>query len=86
MKVLHIIRREEDQLVRGIIEYDMTVRDASILLIQDGVLSRFKFRDEAKVFASVNDVEARGINVYYNLVDYPAICQLILEHDKVIVW
>lgn len=84
MKVLHIIRREEDQLVREIIEQDMTVRDASILLIQDGVLSRFS--DTAKVFASVNDVEARGINVSYDLVDYPAICQLILEYDKVIVW
>ena len=84
MKILHILRREEDQLVREIIEHDKTGKDVSVLLIQDGVLS--KLREEDSVFASVNDVEARGLNVKCNLVDYPAICKLIIEHDKVIVW
>ncbi len=84
MKILHILRREEDQLVREIIEHDKTGENLSVLLIQDGVLS--KLREEDSVFASVNDVEARGLHVNCNLVDYPAICKLIIEHDKVIVW
>lgn len=84
MNVLHILKREEDQFVKEVIEHDRTVKEVSILLIQDGVLS--KFRENKNVFASVNDVEARGLNVKCNLVDYPAICKLIIEHDKVIVW
>ncbi len=84
MKILHILRREADQFVLEVIEHDRTVREVSILLIQDGVLS--KFREDNNVFASVNDVEARGLDVSCNLVDYPAISQLIVGHDKVIVW
>lgn len=84
MKILHILKREEDQFVKEVIEHDRAVKELSILLIQDGVLS--KFREDKNVFASVNDVEARGLNVKCNLVDYPAICKLIIEHGKVIVW
>lgn len=84
MKTLHILRREADQFIREVIEHDRTAREVSILLIQDGVLS--KFREDKHVYASVNDVEARGLDVSCNLVDYPAICRLIAEHDKVIVW
>lgn len=84
MKILHILKKEEDQFVKGVIEHDRTLKDVSILLIQDGVLS--KFREDKNVFASVNDVEARGLNVSCNLVDYPAICRLIVKHDKVIIW
>ncbi|MBI5193343.1 MAG: hypothetical protein HZA08_07895 [Nitrospirae bacterium] len=84
MKTLHILRKIEDQFVREIIEHDRSAKDVSILLIQDGVLS--KFREDKNVFASVNDVEARGLDVSCNLVDYPAICRLIVGHDKVMVW
>lgn len=84
MNILHILRKEEDLFVKEVIAHDRTLKDVSILLIQDGVLS--KFREDKNVFASVNDVEARGLNVSCNLVDYPAICRLIVEHDKVIVW
>ena len=84
MKILHIIRRCGDQLAQEITDYSRTAGDVSILLIQDGVLSNLKGDD--RIFASVNDVEARGISVRYELVDYPEICQLIVEHDKVVVW
>lgn len=84
MKILHIIRREEDNLILEFIDHDRTEGEVSILLIQDGVLSGFKSNGE--VFASINDVLARGINVQYKLIDYPSMCQLIVEHDKVIVW
>ena len=84
MKILHIIRREEDNIIHEVIDHDRAVGDVSVLLIQDGVLSRFNANGE--IFASINDVLARGINVQYELIDYPSMCQLIVEHDKVIVW
>lgn len=84
MKVLHVIRREEDRLVEEIIDHDRTMSEVSVLLIQDGVLSKLK--GDSEIFASINDVLARGISVPYKLIDYPAICQLIIEHDRVVVW
>lgn len=84
MKVLHIIRREEDRLIEEIIDHYKAIGEASILLIQDGVLSRLKV--DGAVYASINDVLARGVSVPYKLIGYPAMCQLIIEHDKVIVW
>lgn len=84
MKVLHIIRREEGRLIQEIIDHDRVMGGASVLLIQDGVLSKLKGVGE--IFASIHDVLARGISVPYELIDYPAMCQLIVEHDKVVVW
>lgn len=84
MKVLHIIRRKEDRLVEEIIDHDRTVSEVSVLLIQDGVLA--KMEGDGEIFASINDVLARGVSVPYKLIDYPAICRLIIEHERVIVW
>ena len=84
MKVLHIIRREWDQLTQEIMNHNRAAGEVSVLLVQDGVLA--KLNGDGEIFASINDVEARGICVPHKLVDYPAICQLIIEHDKVIVW
>lgn len=84
MKVLHIIRKNDDRLAQEMIEHDRTTGDMAVLLIQDGVLSRLKVGGE--IYASVNDVEARGITAPYKLIDYPEICKLIIEHDKVVVW
>jgi len=84
MKILYIFRREEDPWIQEVIEHERRRGKVSILLIQDGVLARIK--GDGEVFASLHDVLARGITVPYRLVDYPAICQMIVEHDKVIVW
>lgn len=84
MKVLHILRREEDHWVQEVIDHERGRGEVSLLLIQDGVLSKLK--GDGEIFASINDVLARGITVPYKLVDYPAICQLIVEHDKVVSW
>ena len=84
MKVLHIIRREADPMVQEIIDQYRTKCDVSILLIQDGVLAKLENRGE--IYASINDVRARGGDVSYKLVDYPAICEMVIGHDKVVVW
>lgn len=84
MKVLHIIRRAGDSLVQEIIDQYRTKGDVSILLIQDGVLA--KLENQGEIYASINDVRARGLDVPYKLVDYPAMCEMMIGHDKVIVW
>ena len=84
MKVLHIIRRAGDPLVQEIIDQYRTKGDVSILLIQDGVLS--KLENNGEIYASINDVRARGVDVSYKLVDYPSMCEMMIGHDKVIVW
>lgn len=84
MKVLHIIRRGEDPIVSEAIDHDRSIGEVSILLIQDGVL--FKVEGDGQVFASINDVVARGVSVPYRLIDYQEMCRLIVEHDRVVVW
>ncbi|MEK6561277.1 MAG: DsrH/TusB family sulfur metabolism protein [Nitrospirota bacterium] len=84
MKTLHIIRKVDDKLAQEVINHDSAKGDVSVLLIQDGVLSNM--HGVYEMYASVNDVEARGLNTSYKLVDYASICQLIIDHDKVIIW
>ena len=83
-KTLHIIRKAGDKLAQEVIDHESAKGDVSVLLIQDGVLS--SLYGAGDVYASVNDVEARGLNTTYKLVDYSTICQLIIDHEKVIVW
>ena len=83
-KTLHIIRKIGDKLAQEVIDHESAKGDVSVLLIQDGVLSRLYWPGD--VYASVSDVEARGLNTSYKLVDYSTICQLIIDHEKVIVW
>jgi len=83
-KTLHIIRKIGDKLAQEVIDHESAKGDVSVLLIQDGVLSSLYVAGD--VYASVNDVEARGLNTTYKLVDYSTICQLIIDHEKVIVW
>ena len=84
MKTLHIIRNIDNELAQEVINYESDMRGVTVLLIQDGVFS--SLQGAGDIYASVNDVEARGLNTSYKLVDYSSICQLIIDHDKVIVW
>ena len=84
MKTLHIIRNINDKLAQEMIHHDSDKGSVSVLLIQDGVFSSLQWSGD--IYASVNDVEARGLNTSYKLVDYSSICQLIIDHEKVIVW
>ena len=84
MKTLHIIRNIDNKLAQEVINHEGAKGDVTVLLIQDGVFSSLQWAGD--IYASVNDVEARGLNTSYKLVDYSSICQLIIDHDKVIVW
>jgi len=84
MKTLHIIRKAGDKLAQEVINHESDKSGVTVLLIQDGVFSSLQWAGD--IYASVNDIEARGLNTSYKLVDYSSICQLIIDHDKVIVW
>ena len=84
MKTLHIIRKAGDKLAQEVINHESDKSGVTVLLIQDGVFSSLQWAGD--IYASVNDIEARGLNTSYKLVDYSSICQLIMDHEKVIVW
>lgn len=85
MKVLHIIRSNDDQLARRIIEdmENLNHSDHALLMIQDGVYMR---PGTLRAFACAEDVRARGIETNLELVEYDRIVELIFEYDKVITW
>ena len=85
MKVLHVIRSNNDTLaqqVREEIERSGGARQ-TILLIQDGVYVRPK---DAPAFVCSDDAVARGVETELLLVGYDRIVEMIFEHDKVITW
>ncbi len=86
MKVLHIIRSNDDPLARRIIE-DMggdNGAEQTLLLMQDGVYANPQ--GAASVFACSDDVTARGVETDVPLVEYDRIVEMIFESDKVITW
>lgn len=85
MKVLHIIRSNDDPLAQRIID-DMRNNDdieQTLVLIQDGVYMNVK---GDRVFACSDDADARGVETGVPLVGYDRIIEMTFEHDKVITW
>ena len=86
VKVLHIIRSNGDSLARRMIDEIAAGIDSAeqtLLLMQDGVYMQ---PPDMKVFASADDVRARGIATDVALVEYVQIVEMVFEHDKVITW
>jgi len=86
MKVLHIIRGVDEKTPLDIIEYEADRHDVTVLLIQDGVLYTDIKSSKYRIYASADDVMARGVDVPFRRVDYNRICDMIIENDKVVVW
>lgn len=85
MKILHIIRDNDDRLARHVIE-EIRRTDSSkqtLLMIQDGVYVRPTDQD---MYACADDVRSRGIETDLPLVEYDQIIDMIFEHEKVITW
>jgi len=83
MGVLHLIRRPTDRLA-----FETAVRqgrEATVLLIQDGVRAEAP-EGLGAVYASADDVQARGVNTTYPMVDATKIGELIVGHERVLVW
>ncbi len=85
MRVLHIIRNNDDQLARRIIESigNQDHSDQALLMVQDGVYMK---PGTLRAFACAEDVRARGIETNLELVEYDRIVELIFEYDKVLTW
>jgi len=85
MKVLHVLRSNDDRVAQQMIEEIGRVPDTeqTLLLMQDGVYIR---REGPRVFACADDVEARGVSTVASLVDYDRIVDMILESDRVMTW
>jgi sulfur transfer complex TusBCD TusB component (DsrH family) len=83
MGVLHLIRRPNDRLAFE--AAGRQGRGATVLLIQDGVRGVAP-EGLAAVYASADDVQARGVNTAYPLVDAAKICELIVSHERIFVW
>ena len=85
VKVLHIIRSNDDALAQRIID-DMRSDNAieqTLLLIQDGVYMNLQGE---RIFACSDDVGARGVKTGVPLVGYGRIVEMTFENDKVITW
>ena len=83
MGVLHLIRRPTDRLA-----FETAIRqgrEATVLLIQDGVRAAAP-EGVGAVYASADDVQARGVNTTCPMVDAAKIGELIVGHERVLVW
>ncbi|RJP75149.1 MAG: hypothetical protein C4532_00985 [Candidatus Abyssobacteria bacterium SURF_17] len=85
MKVLHIIRSNEDALARRMIQHIESADsvDQTVLLIQDGVYMK---PSNMRMFACADDVRARGIETNIEIVGYDRIVEMVFDADKVITW
>jgi sulfur transfer complex TusBCD TusB component (DsrH family) len=83
MRILHLIRRADDQLALEVAGQGGP--HDTIVLIQDGVRAAVAGTAGA-IYASADDARARGLRSDYPLLDPPQIAQKILEHERMIVW
>ncbi len=88
MKTLHILRKRKDTFAEAAICSEATfggkARDVTVLLIQDAVLGSPDL--SVPVYVNKQDLQARGAERDYPVIDYDQICQMILDHDRTIVW
>ncbi|MDH5527352.1 MAG: DsrH/TusB family sulfur relay protein [Nitrospirota bacterium] len=80
MSTLHIVRTLD---VRHCLEV-LDPRGDAVLLVQDGVLHKNGF--PCPVSASKDDVAARQVESPYPQLDYDGIRELMLAHERAVVW
>lgn len=81
MATLHMLRNLDAGLLLEVLDPDAGDR---LVLIQDGVLSRGPFPCETH--ACRQDVTARGMTTPFPDLDYDGIRDLMLAHEKVVLW
>lgn len=84
MQTLHVVRTLKERL-----PFDLALRSKEhychgILLIQEGVYFKGPFPQNC--FISASDLEARGICSSLPLLNDDAICKMIVEYDRTIIW
>lgn len=85
MKILHLLRRLDDQRALATARAQAEAgHQTTLLLLHDAVLANPSF--PGPVFVVADDVAARGGLSKQQAVDYDAVVRLIVEHDRVISW
>ena len=84
MNTLHIVRNLEDLLPFELLLQNKTKEEQTLLLIHDAVYHRGPF--SSRSYASTADLAARGILSSLPLLTDLQICQMILDHQRTIVW
>ncbi|MFQ5508340.1 MAG: hypothetical protein ACE5FN_03275 [Leptospirillia bacterium] len=80
-KTLHILRNLDIRLCQETLN---APAGDSVLLIQDGVLGRDHFDCEVRVCR--DDLTARNMESSHKALSYTEIKDLMLAHDRVILW
>ena len=92
LKTLHILRKRKDVFAEAAICSESASSASgggeghrvTVLLIQDAVLGTPAV--PVPVYVNAQDLQARGAKRPYAAIDYDKICQMILEHDRTVVW
>jgi sulfur relay protein TusB/DsrH len=87
MRVLHLIRRPNDRLAFE--AAGRQGREATVLLIQDGVRAVIQGVGPGAagtIYVSADDVQARGVETDYPGLTAVQMSELIVSHERVLVW
>lgn len=84
MKILHVIRHEDDRRALLTAREQAREHNVTTVLLHDAVLSEAYL--EGDVYAMESDWEARGKRKPYRTLDYDGLVRMVFEYDRVIVW
>jgi len=84
MNTLHIVRKLEDPLPFELLLQNKKKEAQTLLLVHDAVYHRGPFPKHC--YASAEDLAARGILSTLPLLTDLQICQMIVDHQRTIVW
>ncbi len=81
MKILHIIRNQNDTTPIEIAKSQSKEHEVSILLLHDAVYSA----PSEGIYACADDAQARGVTGH-ECVGYNRIVKMLFEYDKIVSW
>lgn len=84
MKVLHILRKSQDDLARETIERQPDNVEVTVVLIQEAVSLRERLTKRLLVLE--DDVRDMHVDMDIPRISYHDLLNLIFEHDKVFCW
>lgn len=84
MKILHMVREIDDKRAFETARAHAAEHEVTLVLLQDAVLSRFPW--DGEVYASREDLEARGLKTGAKELEYGELIGMIFGHDRVIMW
>ena len=85
MRILHIIRHPGEEIGWEVAEAQAARHEVAVLLLQDGVLGRWK--TALPVYGSALDLEARGLSAdWMKPLTDAEIVEVLAAHDRLVTW